>query len=376
MWIERLVLRNFRNYEYADIQFCRGTNLIQGENAQGKTNILEALSLLSTGKSFRTPHITDCIKNKCNWMSIEAHFHKEDVEQTLSIWYDGQTKKIAHNQTYYSSFSPLLGIMPSVLIVPEDVALISGSPSERRRFIDLHIAQIDPLYFYHLSRFHKAMKQRNALLKQQSTAGISTWEQIMSHSAVFIGKARDHHTKLLQDKACTYLQTLTNNADIIEIKFQRSLPYSLDDNDLFLKYQNHYNKSRSKELLLKSTLQGSHRDELEIFVNQKGAKLFASEGQKRSIITAIHLAQRDVFEEHTGSSPLIGIDDFGCHLDLKRSEILLSYSAKLGQTLLTSPTTFFLEKSREQRKFIVSKGTVSQETELYDENRPDLQRTL
>jgi DNA replication and repair protein RecF len=372
MWIERLVLRNFRNYEHADVSFCHGTNLIQGENAQGKTNILEALSLLSTGKSFRTPHITDCIRASTSQMSIEAIFHKEGVEQTLSIWHDGQTKKIAHNQTCYTSFSPLLGIMPSVLIVPEHVILVSGPPLERRRFIDLHIAQINPLYFYHLCRFHKAMKQRNTLLKQQSVLGIGPWEQIMSHSAIYIEKERAHHIKLLEERSARYLKVLSQNSDSIKIKFIRSLSYPLDDENLLSLYIKHYEKNRGKELLLKTTLHGPHRDEIEILVNQKGAKLFASEGQKRSIITAIHLAQRDIFEELSGSSPLLAIDDFGCHLDLKRSSTLLSHSATLGQTILTSPTTFTIDKSCEQRTFTVCSGVISPEKRRYDESRPAL----
>ena len=338
MWIEKLILRNFRNYEYAEISFCNGTNMIQGENAQGKTNILEAFSLLSTGKSLRTPHLQDTIRQGSSSFFIEAHFQKEGVDQRLSLSFDGISKKINHNQTAYSSFISLLGIIPSVLITSDDISFIIGSPAERRRFIDMHIAQIDPLYVYHLGRYFKAMKQRNALLKQQIESSLSPWEQIMASAACYITIARKNHLQLLSPLAEKYMNILSQSKDQLNLQYQTSL--SLQGEDLSSQYFAHWQKSRKRDLLLKSTLTGPHRDDISLLINEKPAKLFGSEGQKWCFVIALRLAQRDIFFQELGSSPLIAIDDFGTHLDNKRNKALLDHIAELGQTFLTSPTPF------------------------------------
>lgn len=376
MWLEKLTLRNFRNYENAEISFCLGTNMIQGENAQGKTNILEALSLLSTGKSFRTPHLQDAIRYGSTAFFIEAHFHKEKVEQTLSLAFDGQTKKILHNQTSYNSFISLLGILPSVLIVPEDISILIGSPTERRRFLDMHIAQVDPLYVYHLGRYYKAMKYRNALLKQQREVSISSWEQIMAQAAAYLVLARKRHTKELLIKAMRYMQILSEEKDELSMDYKSSIPLASDEKKYAEQILVHYTKARPRELLIKSTLYGPHRDEIELLINGKEAKYFGSEGQKRCFVTALHLAQRDLFEEAFCSAPLVGIDDFGTHLDQKRSSILLSHVATLGQTFLTSPTPFSSERLLQKQKTLCVHQGIIQDTVQYGESTLVLEEML
>lgn len=360
MWLEKLILHNFRNYEHAEIDFCPGSNMIRGENAQGKTNILEAFSLLSTGKSFRTSHLQDAIRYGATSFFIEAHFQKEGVEQTLSLAFDGQNKKILHNQTSYTSFISLLGILPSVLIVPEDISFVIGSPAERRRFIDMHIAQIDPLYVYHLGRYYKAMKQRNALLKQQSEISISPWEHIMAGASGYIIQSRQKHLSLLEPKAAHYMNILSEGKDTLGLQYESSLPFNGNEKEIAAKLFLQYQKTRKREFLVKSTLHGPHRDEIQLLINGKEAKSFGSEGQKRCFVAALHLAQRDSFEESIGSAPLVGIDDFGTHLDQKRSSILLSHVATLGQTFLTSPLPFATLENGDQKTLYIHAGKLFQ----------------
>lgn len=348
--------------------------MIRGENAQGKTNILEAFSLLSTGKSFRTSHLQDAIRHGTSSFFIQAHFQKEGVEQTLSLAFDGQTKKILHNQTTYTSFISLLGILPSVLIVPEDISFVIGSPTERRRFIDMHIAQIDPLYVYHLGRYYKAMKQRNALLKLQSEASISSWEYIMAGAAGYIIAARQRHILELFPKAQSYMNILSEEKDVLGLQYQGSLTLSGGEKDIAAQLFLHWQKMRKRELLAKSTLHGPHRDEIQLLINEREAKSFGSEGQKRCFVAALHLAQRDAFEQSIGSAPLVGIDDFGTHLDQKRSSVLLSHVATLGQTFLTSPLPFATLTSKLQKTLFIHAGCITQETP-YDGNRLVLEET-
>ena len=169
MQITSLFLQNFRNYEKAHVVFSPGINLIYGPNAHGKTNLLEALYFLITGRSFRTQSLRDLIYFGADFFRLKAFFIKNGVSQTLEVYFDGEKKKLLWNQTPLTSLSALYGILQGVLIAPEDLQILKGSPSLRRRFLDVQIAQVSPLYLHHLSRYQKAMKHRNTLLRRKQT---------------------------------------------------------------------------------------------------------------------------------------------------------------------------------------------------------------
>lgn len=184
--LKRLYLHHFRSYERKEFSFQPGINVIRGDNARGKTNLLEAVYLLSTGRSFRTVQLTDLIRHGEPFFYLEADFSTGPVTQHLKVSFDGQVKRVEHDGATYSQFTPLLGLFPTVLHVPEDIELITGSPTQRRRFLDLHIAQTDPLYIFHLARYFKAMRQRNVLLRQHKEATIESWEQILVVSGQYL----------------------------------------------------------------------------------------------------------------------------------------------------------------------------------------------
>src|SRR5471030_866111 len=190
MFIKRLYLRHFRNYSEAEVLFTPDVNLIRGNNAQGKTNLLEALYLLGTGRSFRTPHLKEMIQNDASFFFVEAEFLKDGIAQHIRLSFDGEVKKLDYNNTSYAHFSNLLGLLPIVLLAPEDVLLITGAPADRSRFLDIHLAQSDPLYVYHLTRYHKAVKHRNFLLRKKTTASIESWESLMVVSASYLRQKR------------------------------------------------------------------------------------------------------------------------------------------------------------------------------------------
>ncbi|HNA62359.1 MAG TPA: DNA replication/repair protein RecF [Rhabdochlamydiaceae bacterium] len=327
MFIRRLYLRNFRNYKEVEIDFSDDVNLIQGDNAQGKTNLLEALYLLGTGRSFRTPHLKELIHNESSFFFLEAEFLKEGILQHVRLSFDGETKKLEYNNTSYAHFTNLLGLLPIILLAPEDVLLITGGPVERRRFLDLQLAQSDPLYVYHITRYHKAVKHRNFLLRKKTETTLETWEALMVTSAAYIRQKRGEMIKLLS----AHLNT-TLSSDRLSIKYIPS-------------YTENYKKHRAKELMLGTTLIGPHRDDLAIFINEQEARSFASQGQLRSAIAALKVAQWNHLKDHHGIAPLFCIDDFGVHLDKHRQEALLASLSSFGQVFLTSPA--FSEKRSE-----------------------------
>ena len=188
MYLKSLYLRNFRNYAEAEIRFSPRLNILYGDNAQGKTNLLEAIYLFSTGRSFRTQHLSELVKSGESFFHLEAEIFRDNVLQKIQLTFDGQTKRLQMNANTYASFHPLLGILPSVLYAPNDTELIGGSPAERRRFINLHLAQSDPHYVHHLTRFWRAMKQRNCLLRGRDAQTIECWEIEMAQSASYLHK--------------------------------------------------------------------------------------------------------------------------------------------------------------------------------------------
>lgn len=346
MKVTGLIMRNFRNYKEAELPLSEGLNLIQGKNGAGKTSLLEALYLLSTGRSFLTTHLTDLIRSGANHFYVEAHFIRDNVEQSLGIGFDGKSRRIHYNATQFQSFSHVLGILPSVLYSPKDSALISGSPQERRRFLNIQLAQTDPLYVHHLMRYHKAMKHRNALLKIKSEQAIESWEQMMSDSARYLMHRRKQLIDALRPKVETYAHFLSEDQDTFDLHYEPSISLKKQDQIEAL-----YRKQRPKELIVGSTLIGPHRDDLHITYNKREAKSFASEGQKRTCIAALKMAEWDELKMQTEVNPLFSIDDFGVHLDPTRTKALQERLSTFGQVLLTSPEedgsgTLHIEKGK------------------------------
>ena len=329
MFLKRLLLFNFRNYKETNISLSPGINLIYGKNGAGKTNLLEALYLLSTGRSFRTPHLRELIREQSPHFYIEAHFVKDDIPQTLSIGFNQKSRKIQHNHTFLSNFSHLLGIIPSVLYTPRDSEIIAGPPLERRRFLNIQLSQKNPLYVHHLIRYHRAMKQRNTLLKAKSDKGIKSFETMMATSSTYLMAKRAHLISELKNEVHVFGKNLSKGKDLFDLFYTPSIS---------LKHLTHletlFEKQRAKEKIFGSTLIGPHRDDFLINYHNKEAKSYASEGQKRTCIAALRLAETSLLKKKA----LFAIDDFGIHLDPHRSEFLFEELKKHPQVLITLPT--------------------------------------
>lgn len=343
MFLKSLILRNFRNHSDLELSFSPTINLIVGDNGVGKTNLLEAIHLLSTGRSFRTQQLQELIGHGRQHFYLEANFVKDEISQTLKIGYDGQTKKIEYNATSLSSFSNLLGILPSVLYAPKDIALIAGAPDDRRRFLNLYLSQKDPLYVYHLLRYTKALKHRNLLLKKGQTIDpleIECFEKEMANSSLYLMNERLSALLVFKEKIAALAPTLTHKIDDHAIE-QFSLQYqpSLSLHKPFSKegLAEQYKKHRKKEILLGTSLIGPHRDDFSISLNNYLAKTFCSEGQKRSFLSALKIAEWSLLLENHKKKPLMCVDDIGMHLDPSRFSLLEKALTHLGQVFLTSP---------------------------------------
>jgi DNA replication and repair protein RecF len=358
--LSSLHLVNFRNYKDAEIHFSPGVNLLSGRNAEGKTNILEALFFLSTGRSFRTTHLGELIREGTTHFYLEAEFIKDGIAQTLQVSYDGNVRHLQHNATSYKQFTNLLGLLPHVLYTPDDIDLIRGAPSERRRFLDLYLSQIDPLYVHHWLRYMRAMKQRNCLLREQDLRGIESWETIMALSGAYLIEKREQAIRDLTPHVEQALRHFSAEQEQLSLHYQPA-GVSKDKSEGYgERLLKSFAALRKKESFLGATLSGPHRDDIKLEISGKDVRAFASEGQKRSCIAALRLAQWRLYRALQDSPPLFSIDDFGVHLDTQRQTLLNEALGQLGgQIFLTSPFSSHAITAPAFALFHIEQGTIS-----------------
>lgn len=335
MIIKTLYLRHFRSYQEAFFEFCPHFNVIQGANARGKTTILEAIHYLMLGRSFRSPQSQELIKEGCDHFYIEAHFSKHGVDQSIKIGFDGKEKKLIYNHTPLPSAAGLLGIVQGVIMSPDDINLVKGTPQLRRQFLDIQLAQVDPLYVHHLTRYARATKQRNQLLKARQSVSIETWEHEMSQSSAYLSwRRRETVNDLTKRSSATYLG-LTKEDVPIDIHYQTHFPNS-DVQQLREYHLGQLKKYREREMMIGYTLTGPHKDDLGFIMKDNHLRHFGSEGQQRSFVTAVRLAEWDRLNQIAQDLPLLMIDDVGISLDQMRRQNLMNLLSNGAQIFLTT----------------------------------------
>lgn len=335
MFLKSLVLRNFRIYREAKFTFHEQVNLIHGDNAQGKTTLLEAIHLLMCGRSFRTPQLSDMIKHGENGFQVDAIFEKYGVEQSLRFAYDGKERQITHNNTKGKTAS-LLGLLLGVVMTPEDIALVKGAPAQRRQFLDLQIAQSDPLYIHHFMRYSRAMKQRNTLLRLKQLDSIESWELEMARAAAYLTKQRHHTSHALKELCAQTFCHLGRDEAGFELMYKTGAEIRDDIPKLTEYFIALYRKNRPREIVFSTTLSGPHKDDLKLSLDAQEVRHFASEGQQRTCVTAMRFAEWQQLAAVSGQPPLLLIDDVGVSLDPSRREKLFGRFNSFQQVFLTS----------------------------------------
>jgi len=350
MFVKSLYLRHFRNYSETEIHFSPRLNLFYGENAQGKTNLLEAISLIATGRSFRTTRLQELIQEGSSFFFIEAKIIKNAFEHIVAITFDGQAKKLTLDGNSYSTLQHLLGLVPSVFFTPSDAELADGSPAVRRRFLNVHLAQRDPLYIHHLSRYWRAMKQRNALLRSVDLSAIACWEQEMAESASYLWKMRAHLLSEIQAPLQENAVFLSGGRESYEIRGHFAPQES---------YATQLQKNRPREKQLGMTLTGPHRDDFSLLINGKSSGTFGSEGQKKSVAFGLRLAEWGLFTKSCEAPALLCIDDLGVHLDSMRRALFSKSLEQLGQVFVTAPDVG--DNFVDAKRFLITAGAVLHE---------------
>lgn len=321
MQLKSLRLCQFRSFQDLCLDFSSEINGLYGKNASGKTTILEAIYFLSSGRSFRTSSLEDLIKEGKQEFHVEAAFVKHGVDHILRVSWSKSQRKIIYNRTESHNFGSLFGLFLSIPLIPEDIDLIKGQPQQRRHYIDLVIAKLDPLYVRHSFRFERAMRQRNALLKAKDFSTIEGFEREMARSSSYIVQKRYEVVAELNQTLFTMYPRFGEKNEKINLKYETR--FSLEQTHEEHHFQQ-FVKDRSKDACLGVTSSGPHRDDLILEINEKKAKLFGSEGQKRSVAASLKLAEYEMMRVSHGVSPILLLDDIGLGFDSLRKKRFFS----------------------------------------------------
>ena len=338
MHLRALTLHNFRLFEHALFQFSPGINLICGGNARGKTTVIEAIFFLITGRSFRSSHSSALIRHGASYFYIEALFEKFGIEQQLRVYCNGKERKITYNSTQVNGLA-LLGLLQGSVMHPDDIAIIKGAPALRRQILNLQLAQSDPLYVHYLMRYDQAMRQRNSLLRAQRVDAIESWEYEMGNAAAYIIQKRTQLVGYLQELGKEYYTFICGGKEELSFHYKAHGAPDQPKNELSTLRQlfcDQYKKHRKREMALGMTLTGPHRDDLCVSIGRQEARSFASEGQQRSCVAALRLAEWMQLKESSTEAPLMLVDDFGLSLDVCRRKALMQHFEKLGQVFIST----------------------------------------
>lgn len=339
MYLTALYLHNFRLYEEARFDFSPKVNMIRGPNARGKTSILEAIYFLMTGRSFRTSQTKDLIRHGADYFYLEATFVKHSIEQKLKVYYNSNERRVTYNSTITPSLSSLLGILQGVVVHPDDTAIVKGSPLARRHLLDIQLAQSDPLYVHHLTRYDRAMRQRNHLLRARSSATIDSWEYEMANAAAYVVQQRALAISILRERGQDHYRTICGGTETLHLSYKANGVGDHPINDLASLreiYRSQYQRHRYREMDLGATLTGPHKDDVLIALGEKEAKAFASEGQQRSCIVALRLAEWTRLNQASNEQPLMLIDDLGMSLDSMRRKHLVGHFENFDQVFVST----------------------------------------
>lgn len=339
MYLKNLKLYNFRSYDTLNLNFNKDINVIYGKNAQGKTNIIEAVYYFSALKSHRFVNDKELMKENCDKSMIKIDFEKENGRETeLQINFYRTAKKELLKNKIKKEKTDFLGNFYSVLFSPEDLNLIKGEKEQRRRFIDIDICQLRPNYYNILHGYQSILMSRNKLLKDEKTD-----ENLLD---VYTKKLIDYGTELIFYR-CLYIERLKETAKKIyseisddkrelEIKYKTFFEIENSENkkEIRDKFIVESERRKNDEKLRKTTLAGPHKDDIEFLLDGKNSRIYASQGQQRTIILSLKLSEVIFIKELTGMSPILLLDDILSELDKQRQKRLFNY-IKDFQTILT-----------------------------------------
>lgn len=326
MLITNMKMINFRNYDEFNIDFNKNINIFYGNNAQGKTNIIEAIFLCAIGKSFRANKDKELIKFEKEFLNIEINYNKIDRDGKIKIEISDK-KTIYLNGIKNKKLSELIGKINIVLFTPDDINILKNGPKMRRRFLDIMISQLRPNYIYCLNMYTKTLEQRNAYLKQiklekKSPELLDVWDVKLAEYGEKIFNYRKEFIQKIREKINDIHKKITNNNENLKIE------YISDFSDAQINYSILKNNQKI-DILRGATTKGIHKDDFDIYLNEKSVNTYGSQGQNRTVVLSLKMSELQVIQEEIGENPILLLDDFMSELDENRRNNFLK---NIGQT--------------------------------------------
>ena len=349
------------------MDFSDRFNIIYGNNGQGKTNILEAIYLCASGRSHRTSKDTELVRFSSDYYNINTYVFNNGLDRNINIKYlNNEKKQIKINEIPIKKLGSLMGNLYAVLFSPEDLSIIKQGPGERRRFVDITLSQIKPTYFYSLQSLAKILKQRNILLKNLYSKSelidtIDIWNYKLAEVAANIIIERKRFSDILSEFAQNQHKFITNDREVITFNYDCNFNYHNSDkkNEIINLYIKLLEKSINRDISVGYTTIGPHRDDYDILINNKSLKLYGSQGQQRSSVLSIKIAEIELINRETGQYPILLLDDVMSELDENRQKYLME-SIKCVQTFITctNDTKFKNILNDSAKYFLIENGSV------------------
>lgn len=360
MIIKSIELANFRNYSFLDLQFHKGINILYGDNAQGKTNILESIYVAATTKSHKGSKDKDLVNFNEEEAHIRTYIEKDGIESKIDMHLrKNKSKGIAIDGQKIKKASDLLGLLNVVFFSPEDLSIIKNGPSERRRFVDMELCQLDQFYLYNLNHYNKIVNQRNQLLKDlyfnpSLKETLNIWDmqlisfggKIMERRAIFIEQ--------LNEIIFDIHKNLSGGKEELIVKYEPDVSVYL--------YEKKLKDNQEKDIKIKQTTVGPHRDDFCFLINGVDIRKFGSQGQQRTAALSLKLSEIEIVKKLTNDTPVLLLDDVLSELDASRQNYLLN-SIRDIQTIIscTGLDEFINNRFEIDKIYKVTNGIVSSE---------------
>jgi len=363
MKVTKIILGNYRNYINLTLNFTQNINIFIGDNAQGKTNILEAIYYAAMGHSHRTNTDAELIRWQQDSASISIFFSRLTIENNLLFKFKVNQKKEIIANSYTIKSNELIGLLNVVLFSPEDLMLIKGMPNMRRRFLDIEISQISPVYYQQLLKYSRIVSQRNTLLKKirehkEKPEMLDAWDEQLAIVGSQIVKKRCIVIKKLAMLANLMHRKITNNKENLTVVYQKHGIDGTDIESLVEEYKSKLVELRQNDIWRGSTSVGPHRDDLIISVNGVNLRTYGSQGQQRTGVLALKLAELEFIKSEAGEYPILLLDDVMSELDASRREHLIAFIQDRIQTFITATEEKYFPDNKFGKFHHVVNGTI------------------
>ncbi len=371
MEISRIEAEHYRNIPKLELTPSPGVNIVYGDNAQGKTNLIESLWLFTGAKSFRGSRDSDLIQFGKETARLSIVFQREEREQCASLCFSRKgKKKVTLNHVDLPSQASLAGEVYAVVFSPVHLSLVKDGPEVRRRFLDTAICQLMPRYVDILGRYARVLRQRNALLRELRRAGsypslhgdeeqmLEVFDDALSRLAASIIRARRKYVERLETAAGEVYRGISSQSETLRLVYQKGISPIEEASSQNILQQ--LRQSRPADISAAATLVGPHRDDMAFFIGENDVRFFGSQGQQRSCVLSLKLAESIIIEEAAGQRPIILLDDVMSELDSSRRDYLLN-SLKGQQVFITCCDTAYFHSLKNGRCFHIAGGSLKGE---------------